>query len=195
MINGPAQGRSSRVVGYTYNGGTATLQVVSFDGLVPNAANGVYLGDQFIINGRPFSGTGFGFNLQNSSALNTATPVPTVLSPPYSGAASTGPLLNALEAAPTPVNLNKPPATGMPYAFLPNHAQIQLTPLVSPQAPYYYDPAGPGGAMNRMTPSIFRICCSQCTSITVAAPSRLFRRFIVRSWLLGMPIRTLNPFR
>ncbi len=45
----------------TYNGGTATLQVVSFDGLVPNAAN--HVATSFIINREPFSGTGFGFNI------------------------------------------------------------------------------------------------------------------------------------
>ncbi|HVX64496.1 MAG TPA: hypothetical protein VHC19_27985, partial [Pirellulales bacterium] len=154
MIDGPAQGYSSRVVGYVYNGGTpatATIQVLSFDGLVPNPANGNYLGDQFLINGRPFSGTGFGFNLTNiaPAALNTNTPVPTALAGPYAGAS--GPLLNAFEVTPSPINPNKPAATGMQYAFLPNHAQIQLTPLPTsasptPQPPFYYDPAGPGGA-------------------------------------------------
>lgn len=159
MIDGPAQGYSSRVVGYVYNGGTpatATIQVLSFDGLVPNPANGNYLGDQFLINGRPFSGTGFGFNLTlpnfTAASLNTNTPVPTVLAGPYTGVTPTGPLLNTLEVPPTPTqNPNKPLATGMPYAFLPNHAQIQLTPLPTtanptPQPPFYYDPAGPGGA-------------------------------------------------
>jgi hypothetical protein len=156
MIDGPAQGYSSRVVGYTYNGGTpasATLQVLSFDGLVPNPAIGTNLGDQFLINGRPFSGTGFGFNLTNvaPASLNTKTPVPTVFAGPYTGVTPTGPLLNAVEVDPTPQNTNKPPASNMPYAFLPNHSQIQLTPLLPasnpvPQPPYYYDPSGPGGA-------------------------------------------------
>lgn len=155
MIDGPAQGYSSRIVGYVYYPGPnpfATIQVLSFSGLVPNAANPPsYLGDQFLINGRPFSGTGFGFNLANVVApggLNLSTPVPTAKAAPYDVGAmtTTGPLLNAVELSPTPANTNKPAATGMPYAFLPNHAQIQLTPKSNQQPPYYYDPTGPGGA-------------------------------------------------
>ncbi len=71
MLEGPAQGYTSRIVGYAYmpvRGGTpyAAIQVMSFDGLAPNPGNGNYLGDQFVINGRAFSGTGFGFDLTNS---------------------------------------------------------------------------------------------------------------------------------
>src|SRR5439155_480721 len=85
MLNGPAQGRSSRVVGHTYDPNTliTTLQVMAFDGLVPNGPNPTigYLGDQFLINGRPFSGTGFGFDPQvvinnyNLYKLTPATPI------------------------------------------------------------------------------------------------------------------------
>ncbi|HUY90004.1 MAG TPA: hypothetical protein VMV10_14810 [Pirellulales bacterium] len=169
MIDGPAQGYSSRIVGYLYNGGTpptATIQVLSFNGLVPNPAMGTYLGDQFLVNGRPFSGTGFGFDLTKAGLgdmtgaphLNTTWNPPTTLAAPYSlniimGNDVTGPMLTAQESTVTPdVPMpNKPGATGMPYAYLPNHAQIQLTqPLATAPKyavpPYYFDVAGPGGA-------------------------------------------------
>lgn len=139
MIDGEAQGISSRVVGYVYVVGPPAygiFQVVSFDGLLPRSSNGTYLGDQFVINGRPFSGTGFGFNLANGS-VNTATSPPTPTSPPLAG-----PLLNAIES--TSTDTNKPAPTSLPYALLPNHAQLQLSPAGTP--PYYIDPAGPGGA-------------------------------------------------
>jgi hypothetical protein len=121
-------------------GGTpfATIQVMPFGGLTPRAGDGNYLGDQFVINGRPFSGTGFGFDLTNCANLNTTIPVPTPKSAPYDPPAAPGvygPLLTAAETV-----------TGLPYALLPNHAQIQLTSSTTATAPYYSDPSGPGGA-------------------------------------------------
>ena len=57
MLTGPAAGRTGRIVGYYFNANNLNdyLQVLGFDGAVPNP------GDQFLINGRPFSGTGFGY--------------------------------------------------------------------------------------------------------------------------------------
>lgn len=148
MLEGPAQGHTSRIVGYVYffvPGGTpfATIQVMPFGGLTPRAGDGNYLGDQFVINGRPFSGTGFGFDLTNCPNLNTTTPVPTPLAAPYDLPPPPvppvyGPLLTAAETTGS--------GSGLPYALLPNHAQIQLTSSTVATAPFYSDPSGPGGA-------------------------------------------------
>ncbi|MHB1035795.1 MAG: hypothetical protein ACYC0Y_14235 [Pirellulales bacterium] len=54
MIDGVAAGRSTRIVGF--NGVKNVLQALAFDGVVPQA------GDRFVVNGRPFSGPGFGFD-------------------------------------------------------------------------------------------------------------------------------------
>jgi hypothetical protein len=140
MLTGPAAGQSARVTGYFYdpNNGLlagvpfATMQVSSFNGLVPNPS------DQFIVNGRPYSGTGFGFNLMPFQTGVVAAPwqpawlLPTATPPVYGNV----PLLNAVEAAST-----------APYAYLPNHARITLTGY-APTTPggAYWDPAGPGGA-------------------------------------------------
>ncbi|HEV3021604.1 MAG TPA: hypothetical protein VGX76_04030, partial [Pirellulales bacterium] len=111
MLNGRAQGRSSRVVGHTYNPVTltTTLQVIAFDGLVPSGPNAAigYLGDQFLINGRPFSGTGFGFNAAAVPANAAGIPQPLLTAYDPAGP---NPLLNPL---------------GLPiwyYALLPNSA-------------------------------------------------------------------------
>lgn len=166
VIDGPAQGYSSRIVGYLYNPASptiATIQVLPFSGLIPNPAVGTYLGDQFVVNGRPFSGTGFGFDLTHSTdptsgAPNldmTWNPPKTLVAPDYPTylVKAGTPLLSALES--TSAMPNKPAATGMPYAYyayLPNHAQIQLTQPVSTSPPnyaappYYFDVTGPGGA-------------------------------------------------
>jgi hypothetical protein len=69
-----------------------------------------------VINGRPFSGTGVGYNVDSSS--NT-----------FGRLTATEPAANA--AAGT---------TGLPYALLPNAA------FFVPNGPTYNDPAGPGGA-------------------------------------------------
>ncbi len=54
MTSGPLAGRSTRIVGYNLSG---LLRVVSFEGLtiVPSAFQ------NFVINGRPFNGVGFGY--------------------------------------------------------------------------------------------------------------------------------------
>ena len=134
MVTGPAAGQSARVVGYYYLAGAtfATMQVSSFGGIVPSP------GDQFMINGRPFSGTGFGLDLTKFSAGG-----PWIL--PYLPTGD-GPLLTATENTATVVSPTANlPGSNLPYAYLPNHARIALTNYVA-GAPGYWDPAGPGGA-------------------------------------------------
>jgi len=69
MLDGPAAGQSTRIVAAPAGGGV--LQVVAFDGTEKNSTgtvtvNGYALTDfnrnDFIINGSPFSGTGFGYD-------------------------------------------------------------------------------------------------------------------------------------
>jgi hypothetical protein len=140
MLTGPAAGQSGRVVGYFYDstvgGNYASIQVSSLGGLVPN------VGDEFMINGRAYSGTGFGLDLTKFQG-GAPWQVPNLTLTP------TGvPLLTAVEstlsAAYPASNL---PASNMPYAFLPNHAQIAVSNY-APQTPAgaYWDIAGPGGA-------------------------------------------------
>jgi hypothetical protein len=152
MLTGPAAGESARVVGYYFVPGSqlntppgaALLQVSSFGGVVPQP------GDEFMINGRPFSGTGFGLDL---TEFQSGTPGVWATTPLF--ATGNVPLLTAFENS---ANVVGPPANvaasslpvaswGMPYAYLPNHARISLTPW-SPTTltGAYWDPAGPGGA-------------------------------------------------
>ena len=79
MQNGPAKGQSVRIVGYGQSGPATYLQVTAFEGTQALAAGSevtvntlalnVANGSQFIINGTPFSGTGFGYN-QNATGTN-----------------------------------------------------------------------------------------------------------------------------
>jgi hypothetical protein len=82
FTTGPAAGQSTRIVGYdngyttspntgtsaTNSTGSPTLRVMNFPGatsFVPPPSGGspaTGLGSQFLINGRPFNGVGFGFN-------------------------------------------------------------------------------------------------------------------------------------
>ncbi len=64
MIDGPLAGRSTRIIGWS-GGATIVTRVMPFDGTILPGAN------RFIINGRPFNGTGFGFD--PSAASNAAT--------------------------------------------------------------------------------------------------------------------------
>jgi hypothetical protein len=130
MLTGPAAGQSARVVGYYFNPTSlvATMQVSSFGGVVPHP------GDEFMINGRPFSGTGFGLNLSMFQGGGPWAP------PSYP--AGTLPLLTAYEAVPSATSA----PSFMPYAYLPNHARIGLTPWLPTGTGTYWDLAGPGGA-------------------------------------------------
>lgn len=141
MLTGPAAGQSARVTGYYYNTllQVASLQCSSFGGVVPET------GDEFMINGRPFSGTGFGLDL---TKFQTGTGVDWMA--PYTQAAyggTVGPLLAAVEnpAAVAGPQANMP-ASGMPYAYLPNHARLGITQYAPTAAGTYWDVAGPGGA-------------------------------------------------
>jgi hypothetical protein len=131
MINGRAQGRSSRIVGHVYNPATVTttLQVMSFDGLVPNGPNAAtnYLGDQFVINGRPFSGTGFGFNPAQPALNISAVPQAqlTLQDPLGAASGSTVPWY---------------------YALLPNPAAAPPVPPLLPGTSNYSAAALAGGA-------------------------------------------------
>ncbi len=64
MTSGPFAGRSTRIVGWGYDG-TANfiVRVMAFDGLATLADLSSHT---FIVNGRPFNGTGFGFNVRAS---------------------------------------------------------------------------------------------------------------------------------
>ncbi|HEX5444441.1 MAG TPA: hypothetical protein VFW87_11450, partial [Pirellulales bacterium] len=146
MLTGPAAGNTARVVGYYFNPGAqmASIQASSFGGVVPQP------GDEFMINGRPFSGTGFGLDLTKFQTPGTGLPwVAPYTQAPYSAlvnAGNTGPLLTAAEVVP---NVSSPPdplVLGMPYAYLPNHARIGLTSYAPTAGGTYWDLAGPGGA-------------------------------------------------
>ncbi|MCX7424456.1 MAG: hypothetical protein NTW96_02270 [Planctomycetia bacterium] len=73
MRTGAAAGRSSRIVGINPVAADRRAQVLSFDGVMPQ------IGDRYIINGVPFSGTGVGYNPSaggaghETEALLTAT--------------------------------------------------------------------------------------------------------------------------
>ncbi len=70
MVNGPCKMQSTRIVSYYYNtnNGTGVFQVLPFaNGAVPSQNN------SFLINGRAFSGTGFGLN-SNSGTTNRQDP-------------------------------------------------------------------------------------------------------------------------
>jgi hypothetical protein len=140
MLTGPAKGESARVVGYYFDPATliATIQVSTFGGIVPNP------GDEFMINGRPYAGTGFGLDLTKfqPGAGQTGPWVAPYTQPGYT---STGPLLTAVESVVNPSNPNAA-ALGMPYAYLPNHSRIGLTQYLPMAGGTYWDLAGPGGA-------------------------------------------------
>ncbi len=116
MLDGPAVGQSTRIVGY--NSSNNRFQIVAFqDTTTTNLityCNTVAATDNpnYAINGTPFSGTGFGYNstLGNLEAWDPDGPHP-------------GP--------PDP----------WPYALLPNPTAFQPNAGLS-----YTDPAGPGGA-------------------------------------------------
>ena len=109
FTSGPAAGQSTRIVGYD-NGigghnstGTPTLRVMEFPGgQHPDHAPAVVvtaLNAQFLINGRPFNGIGFGFN--------TATN-----------------LVDALDSSPTPRLFALLPN---PVTFIPNTTATSTT--------------------------------------------------------------------
>ena len=96
MTSGPVANLSTRIVGYTFNG-NYIFRVMAFDWPSTQVSTDFFTNNpppSFIINGRPFNGTGFGFN--------TASP-----SPPGS--------TTFLDAPRTVTDPN-----AIPYALLPN---------------------------------------------------------------------------
>lgn len=67
-LDGPAANQSTRIVGWGYNGTTYTMRVMAFDGIATSTflAPGAPPTHGVLINGRPFNGTGFGFNPSES---------------------------------------------------------------------------------------------------------------------------------
>ncbi|MBX3415515.1 MAG: hypothetical protein KF708_22720 [Pirellulales bacterium] len=130
MIDGPAAGQSTRIVGYTVNTAStppiAVFTLLPFDSMQAASATAWSTrgaprpGDRFVINGMPFNGTGFGLD-------------------PNTYAASK--LLNA--SGPN----------GRQFALMPNPAFMARTGPAYENAGYtnwqhhsIFDPAGPGGA-------------------------------------------------
>ena len=60
MTSGPLAGLSTRIVGYAASGATSILRAVSFDGGTAPVLPQPY--ENFVINGPPFNGLGFGYN-------------------------------------------------------------------------------------------------------------------------------------
>jgi hypothetical protein len=137
MSGGAADGQSTRIVDYDVIPPTKPkdppqrrLQVLAFEnGVLPVA------GDRFLINGRPFNGTGYGYA---RGSFDTST---------ESQGASF--LLDAFDpsiADLQPTSWDDP--TRAPYALLPNpvfFAPSNDNPFTNYTDPYD-DPAGPGGA-------------------------------------------------
>ena len=102
MVDGPAANLSARIIGWGYSAPNFTIRVVAFEWPNAQAAasfqTATAVGNAFVINGRPFNGTGFGFNAANgdvsaNSTFNTLLPtnIPFALFPngvyfPKSGA-------------------------------------------------------------------------------------------------------------
>ncbi|MEX0978198.1 MAG: hypothetical protein WDZ48_05075, partial [Pirellulales bacterium] len=61
MLDGPAAKRSTRIVGWGFNSPTYTIRVMAFEGISATALAAPTT-TAILINGRPFNGTGFGFN-------------------------------------------------------------------------------------------------------------------------------------
>jgi len=81
--SGTAAGVSTRIVGSSFNGTNLTLRVVANETLI---ATNLAPQDEFVINGRPFNGSGSGFNV-GSGQLDLTYPAPTAvpLSPSITG--------------------------------------------------------------------------------------------------------------
>ncbi len=153
FTSGPAAGVSTRIVGYdngqrqmpavsganpkTNSTGNPTLRVLGFPGantLVNESNGGTNISVSFVINGRPFNGTGFGFQAQNPPTL-----------PP--GTASSFGLVNATDGgdgttSPAPVT-----GKGMSklYALLPNPVSF-VNSYNTPNPNNYTQAGGIGGA-------------------------------------------------
>lgn len=136
ILSGPARGWSTTIVGYFQVSGVPVLRVLN---LKTDAGATLAWADldeaQFLVNGRPFNGTGFGFRY--APHLDSAG---TPMVDPTTGAVLRFPKLDAS----APVSMRLPdgtsqsvtvqsdtlPATDPPLALMPNHAaRGTLNPL------------------------------------------------------------------
>ncbi len=150
MLSGICVGTSSRVVGSGLNSSGAPsltvmaisadvggvtqagdpIYVPSFSSPVPGQPNVATLGDIFMINNRPYTGLGRGYNLTTAQNMNNpgvSTPANDAVDPSMATVVPSGAL----------------------YALFPNSAAFSpdMTPVSgSNPTPRYADPAGPGGA-------------------------------------------------
>ncbi len=125
VLTGPLAGYSTHIVGMA---GTPTqLQIAAFEGVssTPAQVIGYINGCTCLINGMPYSGTGFGFQWPPARSANA----PSMLS--YNNATD---------------------ANGWEFALLPNHAAFPYNTTDNGYSATYVnwlgqpDPAGPGGA-------------------------------------------------
>ena len=185
MLDGPAAGRSSRIVGYYYDSvaQVSYFQALSFDGIAPNS------GDHFLVNRRPFAGTGFGFrplafqqNLSNityTRLLDAMDPGTIAFFPNFNPS-------NVYSSNNQPI-YNK--GAGLQYALLPNPRRGVFSPLNSgTPLTAYLDPAGPGGANEDYDPPDFqnmllamRVWSSQSGTLVTPLPS-LHRPDLIQYW-------------
>lgn len=95
MLSGHARDMSTRIVsyGYDYNSRTASVTVMAFGDLDPNLS--LVQGDKCLINGRPYNGTGPGFDITWQPNDNNKTMLGTKI-PFGSGATGLGNLPTAL---------------------------------------------------------------------------------------------------
>lgn len=137
MLTGPAAGQSTRIVGFVP--GTNALRIAAFERTATNVVVGyVAAGNscEYIINGTPFSGAGFGLNPNPAAAGAQGER----LTAPYLNEDANGNgTLDSGEDLNGNGRLDIGPA--VEYALAPNPTQFVPNPLAN-----YVDPAGPGGA-------------------------------------------------
>lgn len=145
MTGGRAAGRSALVVSYEQIGGNnrpqMRMRVMPFPGLATHHtfyASDVATGDPFLINGRPFNGTGFGLSNVAVSALQPTDPNAANLLLNAYDPWSTVQVQNGLLQSPWELALLPHPAF-----FRPANRNAPLNPQY---ALNYLDPTGPGGA-------------------------------------------------
>lgn len=137
MLSGRLTGQSTHIVSVTADG--KRYQARAFEGGIP--ANG----DGFIINGAPFSGTGFGYNLTSGKLDATYNNLPVALLPNL-------PLSNYYNATSNPKS--NPPGGANPDYNAPDYQTMLLGAVV-------YDPVSgtaynPTTKQNNIIPSLHR---------------------------------------
>ncbi|HUE74031.1 MAG TPA: hypothetical protein VMP01_24335 [Pirellulaceae bacterium] len=134
FISGQARGISSRVLAYNVSGGTYSLAIEVPESDLPVAVN-VNNGDEFIINGGPFNGTGAGYvnfdingnpsynldataNFNNLSTATSPLPLPVALMPNYYGYPQ-GAVTTAIDLGGLDENYDAPDYQNMFLAMIP----------------------------------------------------------------------------